>query len=96
MSHADLKELASIIQDNREIHEDEWMDDEAAKKFWAVQARRCVRVFAQGEALENMLWDHKTDRKTLEVVRDVSNCSHSVWNGTTLSCMLPAVGLFVS
>ena len=39
MSHTDLKELASVIQDNGEIHEDEYMDDEVAKKFWAVAAR---------------------------------------------------------
>ena len=35
----DLKELASVIQDNGEIHEDEYMDDEAANKLRAVAAR---------------------------------------------------------
>ena len=78
MSHADLKELASVIQDNGEIHEDEYIDDEAAKKFRAVAARanylaqdrtdlqqacRCVCVFAHGEAFESMLWDDETNRK---------------------------------
>ena len=70
MSHADLKELASVLQDNGEIHEVEYMDDEAAKKFRAVAARAnylaqdrtdlqqaCRCVFAHGEGFESMLWN---------------------------------------
>ena len=76
MSHADLKELASVIQDNGEIHEDEYMDDEGAKKFRDVAARAnylahdrtdlqqaCRCVFAHGEAFRRMLWDDETNRK---------------------------------
>ena len=77
MSHADLEELASVIQDNGDIQENGYMDDEGEKSSGPSRREPItlpktnqmsiklagVCVFTHSEAFESMLLDDGTYRE---------------------------------